>query len=84
MVILANATFLDLLAGEPGLSAVADADAIAAGAAMCDAMDRGDSLQAVLIAGAGMAPAAGSPEDVAAIAGAASGTLCPEHASYVD
>lgn len=80
--IMAAGTFVRLLAGEPGLGAVSDDEKTAAGDAMCDAMDRGDSFQSVLIVGAGMLPAAETTDAVAAVLGVAAGTLCPEHAGY--
>lgn len=53
---------------------------VAAGDAMCDAWDRGDSLQSVLIVGASLLPEVETPDDMALIAGTAAGILCPEHA----
>lgn len=53
---------------------------VAAGDAMCDAWDRGDSLQSVLIVGAALLPEVETTDDLALIAGTAAGILCPEHA----
>lgn len=56
-------------------------DLLAAGDAMCDAWDRGDSLQSVLALGASLLPEVSTTEDITLIAGTAAGTLCPEHAA---
>lgn len=80
--ILAEAVFLQTLREEPGLAAVSDDVLVAAGDAGCDAMDRGDSLQSVLIVVAAMATGASDTDSIAILTGVASGVLCPEHADY--
>lgn len=82
--ILAEGVFIDLVRDFGGFDAYEDAALIQAGDAACDAMDRGDSFQSVLIVAAGLLPAADSTDAIAALAGSATGTLCPEHQDYLD
>lgn len=81
--VLAEAVFLQSLREEPGLAAVTDDALVAAGDAGCDAMDRGDSFQSVLIVVAAMATGASDTDSIAILTGTAGGVLCPEHADYV-
>lgn len=82
--IIAEAVFKNLVSESLGADTGASAVLVAAGDGACDAMDRGDSVRSVLIVVAGMMPTLKEIDDAATIAGAASGTLCPEHTDYTD
>jgi hypothetical protein len=79
---LAEAVFVQL-ANEHLTTGISEDRLVAAADAACDAMDRGDSLQSVLIIIAGLLPELTTTDQVANIGGAASGTICPEHTDYV-
>jgi len=57
------------------------AEAVETGSAICDALDRGDSFRPVLMIGVAFLRSAESVESVAAQAGLAAVTRCPEHSA---
>lgn len=83
-LVVARATFFDGVAAEPGLAGIQEWTLFEAGTAACDAMDAGKEFREVLIDVATIASGAADVEAVATLTGIAGGTLCPEHASYLD
>lgn len=79
---IAVGTFISSVRADGGLDAYDDDALTGAGDAACDTMDRGDSIQSVLVTVAGLLPNADSTDVIAGLAGVAAGTLCPEHAGY--